>query len=80
VFYLSLTLALSALSLVQSAASLSTGAAISVCFAPEEDCAAVAVRAVNNAGREILVSAYGLTVGSGIVGALISARERGVEV
>jgi phosphatidylserine/phosphatidylglycerophosphate/cardiolipin synthase-like enzyme len=80
VFHFSIALAISALSLAHPAASLSTGAAVSVCFAPEEDCAAFAVRAIDNAEREILVSAYGLTVGSGIVGALISARERGVEV
>ena len=49
-------------------------------FAPEEDCAAFAVRAIDNADREILVAAYRLTVGSGIVGALIRANERGVDV
>jgi phosphatidylserine/phosphatidylglycerophosphate/cardiolipin synthase-like enzyme len=65
---------------VQSAGSVSTAAAIAVCFAPEEDCAAFAVRAIDNAEREILVVAYRLTVGSGIVGALIRAKERGVDV
>jgi phosphatidylserine/phosphatidylglycerophosphate/cardiolipin synthase-like enzyme len=55
-------------------------ATIAVCFAPEEDCAAFAVRAIENAEREILVAAYRLTVGSGIVGALIRAKERGVDV
>jgi phosphatidylserine/phosphatidylglycerophosphate/cardiolipin synthase-like enzyme len=81
VFRFSLTLALSAVSpLLQSAASASTDAAIAVCFAPEEDCAAFAVRAIDNAEREILVAAYRLTFGSGIVGALIRAKERGVDV
>jgi phospholipase D len=81
VFQFALTLALSAVSpLLQSAASASTDAAIAVCFAPEEDCAAFAVRAIDNAEREILVAAYRLTVGSGIVGALIRAKERGVDV
>jgi phosphatidylserine/phosphatidylglycerophosphate/cardiolipin synthase-like enzyme len=81
VFQFALTLALSALSpLLQSAASISTDAAIAVCFAPEEDCAAFAVRAIDKAEREILVAAYRLTVGSGIVGALIRAKERGVDV
>jgi phosphatidylserine/phosphatidylglycerophosphate/cardiolipin synthase-like enzyme len=47
---------------------------------PEEDCAAFAVRAINNAEREILVGAYGLTTGSGIVEALVRAKERGVDV
>jgi phosphatidylserine/phosphatidylglycerophosphate/cardiolipin synthase-like enzyme len=53
---------------------------IVVCFAPEEDCAAFAVRAIDKAEREILVAAYRLTVGAGIVGALIRAKERGVDV
>jgi phosphatidylserine/phosphatidylglycerophosphate/cardiolipin synthase-like enzyme len=57
-----------------------SGAAIAVCFAPEEDCAAFAVRAIDNAEREILVGAYGLTTGSGIVEALVRAKERGVDV
>jgi phosphatidylserine/phosphatidylglycerophosphate/cardiolipin synthase-like enzyme len=55
-------------------------AAISVCFAPEEDCAAVAVEAIEQARREILVNAYNLTTGAGIVEALVRARSRGVDV
>jgi phosphatidylserine/phosphatidylglycerophosphate/cardiolipin synthase-like enzyme len=54
--------------------------AIAVCFAAEEDCAAFIVCAINNAAREILVGAYGLTPGSGIVEVLIRAKERGVDV
>jgi phospholipase D len=54
--------------------------AIAVCFAPEEDCATFAVRAIDNADRDILVGAYGLTTGSGIVEALVRAKERGVDV
>jgi phosphatidylserine/phosphatidylglycerophosphate/cardiolipin synthase-like enzyme len=73
-------LAVSAVSPTQYAASVSTDAAIAVCFAPEEDCAAFAVSAIDTAEREILVAAYRLTVGSGIVGALIRAKERGVDV
>jgi phosphatidylserine/phosphatidylglycerophosphate/cardiolipin synthase-like enzyme len=80
VFQFALTLARGAISPAQPAASVSTAAAIAVCFAPEEDCAAFAVRAIDNAVREILVAAYRLTVGSGIVGALIRAKERGVDV
>ena len=57
------------------AASVTSGAAIAVCFSPEEDCAAFAVRAIDNAEHEILVSAYGLTTGSGIVEALGRARD-----
>jgi phospholipase D len=36
--------------------------------------------AINNAEREILVGADGLTAGSGIVEALVRAKERGVDV
>jgi phosphatidylserine/phosphatidylglycerophosphate/cardiolipin synthase-like enzyme len=60
-------------------ASVSTGAAIAVCLAPE-DCASFAVSTIDSAEREILVSAYQLTVGPGAVGALIRANERGVDV
>jgi len=59
---------------------MASGAAIAVCFAPEEDCAAFAVRAIDNAEPEILVGAYGLTTGSGIVEALVRAKQRGVDV
>jgi phosphatidylserine/phosphatidylglycerophosphate/cardiolipin synthase-like enzyme len=62
------------------AASVASSAAIAVCVAPEEHCAAFAVRAIDNAKSEILVSAYGLTTGSGIVEALVHAKERGVDV
>ena len=79
-FSLSLTLSIGVISPTQSAASASTDTVIAVCFAPEGDCAAFAVRAIDNAEREILVAAYRLTVGSGIVGALIRANERGVDV
>ncbi len=55
-------------------------AAIRVCFAPEQDCAGAVVAAIDRARRQILVSAYNLTTGSGIVEALVRARERGVDV
>ena len=55
-------------------------ATIETCFAPESDCAALAVRAIDRAAHEILVGAYGLTTGSGIVEALVRAHRRGVEV
>jgi phospholipase D len=80
VFRLALAFALGAISPVQSAASVSTDAAVAVCFAPEEDCDAFAVDAIEGAEREILVSAYRLTVGSGVVEALIRAKERGADV
>ena len=62
-----------ALSPALQAASVMSNVAIAVCFSPEEDCAAFAVRAIDNAEREILVSAYGLTTGSGIVEASVRA-------
>jgi phosphatidylserine/phosphatidylglycerophosphate/cardiolipin synthase-like enzyme len=81
VFSVALSLALAAFVPILPASSVaSSGAAIAVCFAPEEDCAAFAARAIDNAEREILVGAYGLTTGSGIVGALVRAKERGVDV
>ena len=69
-----------ALAAISPASPISSGAAIAVCFSPEEDCEAFAVRAINNVEREILVGAYGLTTGSGIVKALVRAKERGVDV
>jgi phosphatidylserine/phosphatidylglycerophosphate/cardiolipin synthase-like enzyme len=80
VFSVALSLALGASAPILPASSVASGAAIAVCFAPEEDCAAFAVRAINNAEREILVGAYGLTTGSGIIEALVRAEERGVDV
>jgi phospholipase D len=80
VFPFAISLAVGVLSPALPAASTVSDATISVCFSPEEDCADFAVRAIDGAAREILVSAYGLTVGSGIVGALIRAKERGVDV
>ena len=79
-FPVALSLALAAFAPILPASSVASGAAIAVCFTPEEDCAAVAIRAINNAEREILVGAYGLTTGSGIVEALVRAKERGVDV
>ena len=79
-FSVALSLALAAFAPILPVSSVASGAAIAVCFTPEEDCAAVAVRAINNAEREILVGAYGLTTGSGIVEALVRAEERGVDV
>jgi phosphatidylserine/phosphatidylglycerophosphate/cardiolipin synthase-like enzyme len=80
VFSFTLPLALGVLSPLLPAAFVASDATVAVCFAPEEDCDAFAVRAIDGAEREILVSAYRLTVGSGIVGALIRAKEREVDV
>jgi phosphatidylserine/phosphatidylglycerophosphate/cardiolipin synthase-like enzyme len=55
-------------------------ATIETCFAPESDCATFAVRAIDRAAHEILVGAYGLTTGAGIVEALLRAHQRGVDV
>jgi hypothetical protein len=74
VFPLASLLALGVLTPTLPIASTASEATIAVCFSPEEDCAGFAERAITGAEREILVSAYRLTVGSGIVGALISRR------
>ena len=79
-FLTALSLTLAALSAAVPVSSLSSGAAVAVCFSPEENCAAFADRAISNAEREILVGAYGLTNGSSIVEALIRAKERGIDV
>jgi phosphatidylserine/phosphatidylglycerophosphate/cardiolipin synthase-like enzyme len=80
VFSIALSLALTTISPAVPAASVASSAAIAVCFSPEEDCASFAVRAIDNAERQILVGAYGLTTGSGIVEALVRAKGRGVDV
>jgi hypothetical protein len=73
VFTISIMLSSGVLPPVLPASSVASEATVSVCFAPEEDCAAFAVRMIDGAEREILVSAYRLTVGSGVVRALIRA-------
>ncbi len=65
-FHLYIALSLAASSPVQQTVSVAPGAAVAVCFSPEEDCASFAVRAIDNAESEILVSAYGLTTGSAL--------------
>ncbi len=55
-------------------------ATIRVCFAPQQDCAQFAVRAIDAAEHQILATAYNLTTGAGIVEALVRARSRGVDV
>jgi hypothetical protein len=80
VFQLALSLVLGATSPILPTASVASGAAVAVCFSPEEDRAAFAIRAIDRAEREILVNAYGLTTGPGIVEALARAKGRGVDV
>ena len=79
-FRAALSLILVALAPAVPVSSLSSGAAVAVCFAPEENCADFADRAIGNAEREILVGAYGLTIGSSIAEALIRAKGRGIDV
>jgi phosphatidylserine/phosphatidylglycerophosphate/cardiolipin synthase-like enzyme len=79
VFPVALSLALAALS-PTPVASVATGAAIALCFSPEEDCTAFAIHAIDRAEQQILVSTYALTSGSGIVEALVRAKQRGVDV
>ena len=66
-----LSVALGALSSALPVASLATGAAVAVCFSPEEDCTAFAVDAIDRADTQILVNAYGLTTSSSTVEALV---------
>jgi phospholipase D len=75
-----LSLALGALSFAVPVSSLGTGAAVAVCFSPEEDCTAFAVDAIDRAEIRILVNAYGLTTSSSTVKALVRAKQRGVDV
>ena len=79
-FSVTLSLALAGLSPMLPASSVTSGAAIAVCFSPEEDCSTFTIRVIDNAERQILVDAYGLTTGSGIAEALLRAEERGVDV
>ena len=60
--------------------SVTPGVAIATCFAPEENCDAFAVDAVDSAEREVLVTAYSLTTGSGILEAPVRAAQRGVSI
>jgi phospholipase D len=80
VLFSALSLALGALSSAIPVSSLGTGAAVAVCFSPEEDCTAFAVDAIDRADTQILVNAYGLTTNSRTVGALVRAKRRGVDV
>jgi phosphatidylserine/phosphatidylglycerophosphate/cardiolipin synthase-like enzyme len=69
-----------AVALAAKVCAAAPSATVETCFAPESDCAAFAVRAIDRAEHEILVGAYGLTTGAGIVEALLRAHRRGVEV
>jgi phosphatidylserine/phosphatidylglycerophosphate/cardiolipin synthase-like enzyme len=80
VFAAALSLALGVLSPTLPVAAVTSGAAVAVCFSPEEDCAAFAADANDRAEQQILVNAYTLTTGSGIVEALVRAKQRGVDV
>ena len=62
-FAAALSLTLAALHPAVPVSSLSSGAAIAICFSPEEDCAAFADRAIGNAEREILVGAVDIVGG-----------------
>ena len=79
-FIPALSLAFGALSFAVPVSSLGTGAAVAVCFSPEEDCTAFVVNAIDRAETQILVNAYGLTTSSSTVAALARAKRRGVDV
>lgn len=78
--YAWLLLAIVAIAVPSAESAPVPSATIETCFALEDDCAAFAVQAIDHAEREILVGAYGLTTGSGIVEALLRAHRRGVVV
>ena len=59
--------AFSALLSALSFTSLGTEAAVAVCLAPEENCTAFTVDAIDGTETQILVSAYGLTTSSSFV-------------
>jgi PLD-like domain len=80
VLSVALTLAISALTATLPVACMTTGTVVAVCFAPEEDCVAFVVNAIDAAERRILVTSYALTTSSGIVEALVRAKHRGVDV
>ena len=80
VFPDALSLALGVPSPDLPAESVSSSAAVVTYFSPEEDCIAFAVDAIDAADRQILVNAYALTIGSGIVEALVRAQQRRVDV
>jgi len=61
VWFSVLPLAFGVLSAAVPVSALGTGAAVAVCFSPEEDCTALAVDAIDRAETQILVNAYGLT-------------------
>jgi hypothetical protein len=65
--------------LIASLIPAAFAATIVTCFAPEQDCAALAIGAIDSAGREVLVNAYAFTTGSGIPTALVRAHARGVD-
>jgi phosphatidylserine/phosphatidylglycerophosphate/cardiolipin synthase-like enzyme len=75
-----MSLALAAIPPASPAASVASGAAVAVCFSPEEDRTVFAVDAINRAEGEILVNAYTLTTDSGVVEALVRAKQRDVDV
>jgi phosphatidylserine/phosphatidylglycerophosphate/cardiolipin synthase-like enzyme len=52
---------------------------LSACFVPDEDCTARIVRAIDAAKSELRVQAYGFT-SVPIIQAVVSAKQRGVEV
>lgn len=56
-FSVALSLALAAAAPALPVSTVVSDAAIAICFSPEEDCAAFAVRAIDNADHEILVGA-----------------------
>ena len=61
-------------------AAVAFTASIVTCFAPEQDCAALAISAIDAPRQQILALAYVLTNGFGIPAALLRTHDRGVDV
>ena len=74
--HLALALSLGVLSPIQLAASVSSGAAVAVCFAPEEDCAAFAVRPIDKAGLHKATGAVAADMESHLVARLALRARR----
>ena len=74
------SVALGALSPTSPVASVTPGRRLPPASRPRRTAPAFAVNAIETAAQKILVSSYALTAGSGIVEALVRAKQRGVDV
>lgn len=73
-------MALAAAATAQTAPPATDDLSIGTCFAPEGQCAAMAISEIDAAQRQILVNTYSMTAGAGFAEALVRAKQRGVDV